>query len=309
ADERPVGDFVVTPQRTSILAHVGVGEAYGGDLRISLATAIVQRWIGRILWLGPAEPAAAAQWLTGGVARFVARELLQRYGLITLTEYGAEINRLLSLLAASPLASVPNADLVRRGDAQAAAVIVARGALYATVVDRQLRAREGGQGGLLSELRELVMKAVKVRAALPRSAWAAALDRRLGAPSTPLFDRWIAQGTERKLPPTILGRCFVAGQRRYPEYSPGFDLDKTIPGVTSGILGLAGGGPAARAGLLATDRLVRVRHRRGRPDVEVQLVVERAGRELTIRYLPVGDTHTAQAFERVAGIPDTQCHR
>ncbi|MBW2456573.1 MAG: hypothetical protein JRI68_18795 [Deltaproteobacteria bacterium] len=313
ADARPPGQYVVTPRTAGVLVHMGAGQQWDADLRVSVATQITRYWIGGQLWIGAdaEDQQGRAHWFSAGVARFLTRELMFRFGMLSPAEYVSEVNGLLAVCATSPHRGQSNDELARR---QAAGeptlpLIIARGALYATKVDAQIRRATKGTTSLEGLLRQLLERALKERRALPLAAWLEAVEGLRGHSEQADFDGWIRRGEEPKLPTGALGKCFRSRAGAYEIFSLGFDAEATLAAPNRNVVDLDRRGPAYRAGLRDGDVVRSARYRQGNPDVSVELKVEREGKVLPLSYRPVGGTRRGQQWQRVRGIASDQCPR
>jgi predicted metalloprotease with PDZ domain len=312
ADARPLGAFQARRRAGSVLVHVGVAEPWSGPVRISVAAEVIHAWIGERLWIGPDDPAHAAEahWFSEGVTRHLARDLLFRFGLITADELLDELHGLHGLLATSPRKGESNASLAQHaGEPGVGPLLVARGALYATRVDALLHAKSGGKKGLPELLRALYEQARVKQAALPTRAWVDTIAAELGEGEAASFAKLIEQGQPIELPEGALGPCFRAGKRRYQAFDLGFDEEATRLSASRVVVGLRAGGPAERAGVKEGDRIVDTVQKRGRSEVPVVLSVERGGEKTTLRYSPVGAAGQGQGWTRKRDVPDEACTR
>ncbi len=312
ADARPLGAFQARRRAGSVLVHVGVAEPWSAPVRISVAAEVIHAWIGERLWIGPDDPAheAEAHWFSQGVTRHLARDLLFRFGLITADELLDELHGLHGLVATSPRKEESNASLAQHaGEPGVSPLLSARGALYATRIDAQLRAKSGGKKGLPELLRALYEEARQKQAALPTTAWVSAIRAELGEAEAANFAALIERGQPITLPEAALGPCFRAGKRRYQAFDLGFDEEATRLSATRAVVGLRPGGPAERAGVKEGDHILDTVLRRGRSDVPVVLSVERGAEKKTIRYNPTGAAGQGQGWTRKKDVPDEACTR
>jgi predicted metalloprotease with PDZ domain len=184
---------------------------------------------------------------------------------------------------------------------------VARGALYATLVDARLRAKSKGKRSLVDVLRGLFTKAREARGPLPVAAWMEAVNAELGGGEEAAFAKAVSAGKLDDLPDDALGPCFHKAARDYQGYDLGFDEDATRASADRKVVGLRPGGPAERAGLRAGDVLEDAVIGRGRGDVPVTLTVDRGGDRKTIKYLPAGSRAKGVGFTRKPDVPDEAC--
>ena len=307
-DVRPTNQYIATTRASSIVLHLGAGQPYSGDLRITLATAYLQRWLGRMLWIGAAdaELEATSFWFTEGVTRYLARELLFRMGYLRAAEYLAEINGLLAITATSKHRALGNRALSELApETGRMPLIVARGALYASDVNARIRAHEKS-AELGDTIRQLLRDAIDKKSALPTTAWLQAVSRATGRDEQPAFDRWIEAGAPPKLPNNAFGKCFRATNKPYFPFELGFD-GKASNRYPRQIRGLVTGGTADRAGVQEGDEILRLRYRDKSSEIPVELRVKRGDKEHDFGYRPAGPPQRGQGFVRVPKIPDLQC--
>ena len=306
ADGRSNGDLRTTRRTASALMHIGVGDPFASDARVALATAIVERWVGEKLWLGPERDAPENAWFSEGLPRGLAAVMAYRFGTLSSNEYAEELTRLFAVAATSRWRSEDNhalAAAMRRGEG--GALVVARGALYALRVDGELHKKRSDLAALVSEL----MVRADDHRAVTRQDWLTAIANHLGGDPSLELQRFIERGEAPALDPGALGKCFRIAPRDYALYAAGFDIDATLKAQGQHPVALDPKGPAARAGLTATDAVVFANWRAGRTDTEVMLAVERPTSRDRIHYFPLGDSVRGSAVERVAGVPEGDCAR
>ncbi|MCC6522495.1 MAG: hypothetical protein IT373_07525 [Polyangiaceae bacterium] len=307
------GEVQVIPRTAGALVAVGLGQPWTGELRIALATVVVQHWVGGRLWLGSPSPdpasEAEAAWFTGGVARALARDLLFSFGLLTADEYLREIGRLLDVAHASPLRALGSAELARAFAADRAGpalrLAIARGALYASDVHARLRTADPKSQGLPALVRELLGRARAAGGPLPVASWLELVGARTGSDEAPAFARFVAEPRAPVLGPGTFGPCFRAAPGRYPLFALG--LDAAASRAAHQVVGLDPTGPAARAGVRESEPLELLRFEAGRTDVEVELLLGRGAAPVTVRFVPLGGHVLGQVWSRVPGVPDERC--
>jgi hypothetical protein len=310
-DGRNIGAFVAARRAGGVIVQVGVGEPWTGPVRIAVASEILKAWIGERLWIGPSSPGreTEAYWFTEGVTRHLARDLLFRFGLITPSELLDEVHGLAGTLATSPLKGQTNAALAARASEPGVLpLLVSRGALYATRVDAEIRAKSGGKTSLEDVLRALYANAREQRGPLPVSAWTEAVAKELGKGEVDAFAAIIEKGGEIRVPDAAFGPCFRAAGRRYEAYDLGFE-EVSEPADPRKVASVRAGGPAEKAGLRAGDAIVEAKITRGRSDIPVSILIERGGAKKTITYRPAGPPSPGQGWARKKEIPDESCAR
>lgn len=305
------GDGVlVYPRSEGLYVAVSPGARWDAGARLAIAQGLVHRWIGGRLRLdaGGEAPRERGAWFDVGFARAVAREVLVELGTLSSGDVLDEVHALVGERATSPLRAAAGDEVATRaaaGEADASALLAARGALYATRLDALLRARGGSLRALL---RELVAEARRAGLAeLPLSALTDRIAATLGAEEVAVFRGAVLGGGPLPLPADALGPCFVAAPRTYTRFDLGFDAARSRAEAPPVIRGLRPGGPAARAGLREGERLHSFVADPDDPKVRAEVVVERGGREVTVAYLPAGATARAEGWRRRPGADELQC--
>jgi hypothetical protein len=295
----------------SMLLNVGMAEPWGAAPRIAVAHPIVQKWIGGAVWVGPDDPAHEAEsyWFSEGVARFFAREILFRVGLLDPDELRDSVAADLATLYTSPRKAEGNAALAAHVETEGAmALLVARGSLYALGANARIRARTDRKRSLDAVMLALLRDAREGhRRVLPVAAWVDALRAELGDGEARTFAQAIVEGQPPALPPDALGPCFRSAQGRYARYDLGFDEAATKAAPGHAVAGLTRGGPAARAGVRAGDVLVSASFDPGASQGPVTLELTRAGKPLAVTYLPEGQAVPGQVWVRRKEVPSDKC--
>jgi predicted metalloprotease with PDZ domain len=304
------GAFMASRRTQSVLMHVAVADTWSAPLRISTAVETLHAWIGERLWVGPEEPARVYEgaWFADGFARHLARDLLFRFGLVTPLEMAAEVNSLESSIAMSPLTNESNAALAKRTkEPGVVPMLVARGTLYALLVDAGIRQKTNGKRSVNDVIRDLYKKAKEKRGPLPTSAWSDAVLAELGSSGPKDFAEIIEKGGNFDIPANALGPCFRKETRNFFKYDLGFDDASSRKTDPPKIVGVRKDGPAYRAGLRDGDEVIKIQRSPGRSDVEAVVVVTRNGKDETIRYAPAGAKVKGRGWVRVADVPDEKC--
>ncbi len=310
ADARKPGQFDVHRRAGGVLVHAGLMQAWDGPLRIAVMQQLMREWIGAELAIAPADadfPLESA-WFLDGLNRSVTRALLFRYGLLTPEEFRDDVEQMLRLYVTSPLKSRPLHDLKRADPKRASAVIVARGALYAMVLDGAIRKKSGGKRSLDDVVRALYAQALTASGPLPPQAFVAAVQTELGQAALALDSGVLRGDSKIVVPVEAMGPCFVAAKRRYETYELGFEPSTDETGVTLAT-NVREPGPAARAGLRAGERVQGLRYQDGDVDMQVELEVLRGAERVRLRYRPSGGFVTGQGFDRKANTKDAECAR
>jgi predicted metalloprotease with PDZ domain len=308
---RPLRLFSMSRRSNSMLLNVGMQEPWGPGGRIAVAHQVTQKWIGGAVWVGPGDPVHEAEsyWFSEGVARFFARDILFRVGLLEPDELRDSVATDLAAWYTSPRQSEPNealsAHVAKNG---AMALLVARGALYAVGLNARLRAKSNGQRSLDMVMLALLREAREShRRVLPIASWLALLERELGDEEKSVFEQAIGKGQRLALPADALGPCFRRAEGKYARFDLGFDEAATRASPRHIVAGLAHGGPAERGGLRPTDVLVRASYDPGSPQTPAQLELERDGKPLKITYTPAGEARPGHVWLRRREIPNERC--
>lgn len=174
-----------------------------------------------------------------------------------------------------------------------------RGDAARAVVQR----RRGAGPGALFELARFAARP------LIQADWDAAVAERAGPIAERAFRSIVEDGSAPAFAANGVGRCFRLATRRYTEFLLGFDVVRSHEraGIGGGIVELQPDGPAARAGLRATDRLVSAQYRENEAGEPAVLEVERDGKPFSIEYLPVGRRVPGPAWLRRSDVPDEAC--
>jgi hypothetical protein len=308
---RPVGAYSLVPRASSLLVHLGPSEPWSAALRVGVTQHLLRAWIGGELRLAPPQGATemASLWFSEGVLRYFAGHALRRLGTISVEDARDFVNGLLSAQATSLHRGKSNATLatLAEKDPRARAHLMAHGALYALRLSGVVRARSKGQRSLDAVVLQLMEQARSSKGALPLSAWVDAVAGEVGAAEKTAFDRIIIAGDDVALAPDALGPCFRGALGEYTDFNLGFDLEQTVESAARTPLGIDATGPAAAAGLLATDVLEDATFRYGHAETPVILAVEREGQKAVVRYLPRGARGKGLIYTRKTGVPDTAC--
>lgn len=300
-----------------LVVTADVAVSWDAQARLAVATTLVQRWIGgrvRMLESKDAEPSAAwALWFHGGVSRFVARELLFELGLLDPDEYREELDAIELELATSPLREQSLTELVARVDdadprvaLDARALLVARGAFYATWLDARMRAGSADDlGGLLAMV--MAVAVIDGHTTITLSTWLGYLRDWVLGDARADFERVVVRGERPRLDAGALGPCFTPKPTTLRRFELGL-VDASTPEATRVIM-IDPDGPAARAGLRPSDEITGLVHVEGDATAEVEVTIVREGATRVISYLPAGPPRRGIQWRRVARVPDEQCVR
>lgn len=301
---RPAGTYAMVPRASSLVVHLGPGEAWSAALRVGVAQHLVNPWIG-----GDLRIAGDPVWFMDGVARFAAANVLFDLALMTPDDAKGFVEGLLSVQATSPHRGKSGAELatLARSDPRARAQLIAAGALHAVRVSALIRAKTKGTRSLRNVLVDFVQRGREARAPLAESVWTDMLAKEVGPDEAKAFDQTIVKGGEIALPDGALGPCFRAEKGDYVAFELGFDALATAESTARTIVDLDPKGPAAKAGLLSSDVLDDANFKIGHADTPAKLVVLRNGTKTEISYKPAGIRRPGQVWTRIAAKKDEVC--
>jgi hypothetical protein len=315
ASTRPSRAFTVTARFQSALMQLGSTEPWGTPVRLTFGQLLARRWIGDAIRFTDTGHPAELAWFDEGVALYLGTTVLARLALLSTKDLADTLDQQLASLATSAYAGVDSTTVAARAASDPAAhvALVMRGALYAARESAIIRERTKGERGFESVLATLLARARGTKSgpitALPLSAWSEAIlhEDPAGLSS---FDAIVVHGAPVVLPIHALGPCFRAGTGEYVAFDAGFDLEATrrLPaGAERRAAKLRADGPAARAGLLATDVVTSIDASEGDASVPVVVNVQRSGKKVRISYAPRGARGRGQTWSRIAGVPDDKC--
>ncbi len=310
SDARKPGQFDARRRAGGVLVQVGLMQRWDGPLRIAVMQQLMREWIGAELAVAASDvdfPQERA-WFLDGLNRSVTRELLFRFGLLTPEEFRNDVEQMLRIYATSPLKKTPLHALKRADPDAAAAIIVARGALYALVLDGAIRKKSNGKRSLDHVLKELYAQAREKRAPLSPNAFVTVVQKELGENALRL-DSGVLRGDSLPVAPLeTMGPCFATARRRYEIYNPGFVPSTDEEGTTLATQVVAKGS-AARAGLREGDVIKVIRNVKGDLERDVVLDVQRGGKSVRLSFRPSGGFVTGQGFDRKPKLPDSACNQ
>lgn len=304
------GGTSVHPRGGGLYVAIAPGSDWDAGARLAVAHGLVHRWIGGRLRLRGAadEPAEAGAWFAAGFARAVAREVLLDLGTLSNRDYADEVNAHHAVVATAALRRANNREVAAAaagGDADAQALLMARGVLYATRLAALLRARQGSLRTLLGEMIEEAQQAAA--AELPIEAFTRRVEAALGAGEEAAFTTAVLAGGALVVPPDALGPCFVRRSRTYTRFDLGFDERASLSATPPTIQGLRADGPAARAGVRAGEPLLGISVDAGDEAVPAELTLERGGKEVKVSYRPRTPPGRGDAWVRRPGVDEQTC--
>jgi hypothetical protein len=274
-DEPPV---IVVPRSRGFLVSVDRRAAWTAPIRILVAQALAQRYLGAYVGVEP-HPG----FFRDGFSRMLAREVLYDAGMIDANDRAAEMNQLFAAIAFS--------DDPQRIES-------ATGALAATAFELSLRKR---QSSFRSWLRELLHDAsTRKIETIPYSEFLG----KVGPDFAPVLDAAIGKHAEVVLPADLLGRCWRLEHKKLVPFELGF---VTSAGEQLTVQSVVPKSRAEAAGVKVGDIVTKLDYTAGNSQLPVRLTVKRGEKAIPISYSPAGVARPGRIFERQPGIPDDRC--
>lgn len=276
--------------RSDGFALFGTPDLPEENLLFLIAHEHIHTWIPRRLGVRP-EPESAGYWLSEGFTDYYSQRTLLRAGIWTPEQFVADLNRILSEYALSPVRTAPNSRIVSDfwSDRRLTDLPYRRGAVFAYLVDHEVRRATGNRASL-----DAIVFAMRDRwAAAPDGAKPPLIDsfgeetRRAGFDPRALIARKIEAGEPILLPADLFPGCAEVTTQSIPTYDAGFDREKSAR--TGRIAGVDPSGPAHASGLRDTMTFLGVvGGAQGDARVPIGVRISADGSERVIRYLPEG---------------------
>jgi predicted metalloprotease with PDZ domain len=261
------------------------------ELKITLAHEMLHTFVGGLD--GHGDDA----WYAEGLAVYYARLLALRAGQITPDQFLADLNFTAGRYYTDALIDTPNSEISANfwADTRIRVLPYDRGSMYFAIVDGGVRAASGGK----QSLDDLVLAMLdRKRRNLPadEAAWRDQVKQHLGEKGIAEFDAMLA-GAIMLPPPDGFGPCFTRIVRPLRRYQLGFD-PKVLIEHRRIVRGLVPGSAAELAGVRNGDEITKPVPQdliQGHQNELLTLELMRAGKPLTISYLPRGET--VEAFQ------------
>ncbi len=267
------------------------------EARLPVTQVMARRFLGGMLQLvGPAgEPEL---WLSLGVTRYAAQEILTQMGTLTSHERAVDLTRLEGALALDDGGDGAEARALRA---------MARGALYAAGLDARLAARDAPPRTLSHLLFPLLRQAQDSPEPLQRAAFEAALAAALGEAEVARFRAEALGDAAPSVPAGAFGPCLRLGQTTHRRFALGFDAPP-VSAAEVVVRGLVADGPAARAGITEGLRLRELTYRPGDPSVPARAVTAEEPPR-TVTWTPSDRSARGRAWIRAPRIDEERCAR
>lgn len=277
------------------------------NLKLTLSHEMLHTYIGGLG--GHEDSNLENSWFSEGLAVYYQRTLPLRFGQISTQSFLADLNKTAGRYYTDALSNTPNSHIPGNFWSNTLVRVLPydRGALYFAGVNAQLRKVSGGKKSLDDLLLELLQRRAQ-RGAIQQSDWEEVLTRELGQAGTKDFHQMLA-GKQIVLPSDAFGPCFRRITKPLRRYDLGFD-PKVMAERHRIVRGLEPNSAAARAGLKDGDEILAPF---GQDSVQedqaktLSIKIIRDGKQLTITYLPRGETVEAFQWERVPNTPDSAC--
>ena len=278
------------------------------DINRVLAHEHIHTWIPKRIGRMPEKDEARDYWLSEGFTEFYTARLLVRDKIWTIEDFAAMENEMLAGYASSAVRTAPNSLVVTdfwKNNA-VGKLPYQRGFLLAAIWDQELRAKSRGLRNF-----DDVMLAMKARYMAVRDAKSVPLAvdnfmaemRAAGVDPADDVAHFVDEGAAILLPADLFAVCGIVSTVEVPEFTRGFDADKTSAagGVVTGI---DVDGPAYAAGM--RDGMKIIKREAGKLDdsrVEIVYRISDKGAERIIHYKPEGKKRvTLQEFALAPGL-------
>lgn len=248
-------------------------------------------------------------WYSEGAAEYYSILLSYRAGVTTLAQFQKEMNERATGYYTSPYIHLTNPEVAKIfwTDWGAQRVPYGRGFMYLAQVDAQIRAKSKGKRSL-DDLVVPMFERKKQGKTPSIDDWIALVTAEIGPQAKRDYDAMVAGKT--LIPPkNSLAPCFKPVTHRERPYALGFD-ETSLNGKSRIVHGLVKSSAADVAGLRDGDEVITVTDildLQRELDKNMVMTVRRGGEQLRIEYAPRGKPVDAYQWERVSGVPDTEC--
>jgi predicted metalloprotease with PDZ domain len=252
------------------------------------------------------------KWYNEGIAVYYGSTLLTPWlaGLTTTDQFLAHLNEVAGTYYTDVKRTLPESQVAPNfwKDTRIRMLPYDRGGMYFATLNAQELQASGGKRLIGNAIRRMNARAQSGQP-LSDEVWMGLLREDLGTAGVALHRTMLSGGL--LVPPSdAFGPCFRRVVRKIPMFDLGFSM-KSLPLFGPKIIqGLRPGSTAAEAGLRDGDQ---VSYAAALDDVQskvgetLTLHVTRDGRNFAITYLPRGKRVDAYQWERVPGIPQSEC--
>lgn len=258
---------------------------------------LMHNWIGQTI---ENEAEEAQYWFSEGFTDYYTSKNIALNG-IGGKDWGyliGNVNEALRLLGASPVREAPNSEITYENfwnSREYEKLPYRRGMLFAFYLDLQIRADSNGQRSLDDAMRNLLQSSRTPGWKLNSETFLDAVNACLPNDLTPFFQKHIIRG--QGLPWRVLLDGLGIG---YTEQADLFDLGFSWDEARKEVTSVDSGSQAHRAGVRPGDRLVNWSFYHGQTEREVELVLEREGKQMPVRYFPVRKSQVVQLLDTPA---------
>ncbi len=307
-------DLKVHLRTASLWLDLNAHREWGAHPRLSVAQTLTGRWLGGQLRVRePDQADIFGLWFDLGFSRYVAREVLFSLGTLDIDEYAADLNRAQAEWATSRFRGKSPSEVEvptpgSMGERALQVHMMSRGELAAAYLDATLRSHGATLPRVLSQL--VATARERNSAVVQPKVVNNLLRQHLAADELARFWQIVAGATP---PPVDMGPCFRPKKTVFERYALGFvagpgDQVAGEPNPQA-IAEIDPDGPAYRAGLRATDRLLRIEGDSADPQKPVTLTVEFEGETRQLRYRPLGGVGRGVRYQKRANIDPGLCPR
>ena len=273
------------------------GETEIGQLVYLFNHELMHNWIGHTI---QNEEEEAQYWFSEGFTEYYTAKNIATYG-IDGEDWGffiSNLNETLRLLEASSIKDAPNSEINYDNfwkNPEYGKLPYRRGMLFACYLDLQLQAVSDGNRSLDDVMRDLLQASRDTGQKLSHAHFLKTANAYLPEDLTPFFNRHIVDGDPLPLKELFqqLGFDVQEGADLFDlgfEYSPGFaEVEEVDP--TS---------EAFRAGVREGDRVVSRSIYLGNTQKQVELVLERGGKQVPVAYYPLKKAPVVQLLDNEA---------